>query len=32
MYMLAARTYEADMKNVEAAAPVGNGGLEPQAA
>jgi MFS family permease len=32
MYMLAARTYEADMKNVEAAAPVGDGGLEPQAA
>jgi predicted MFS family arabinose efflux permease len=32
MYMLAARSYEADMKNVEGAVRVGSGGLEPQAA
>jgi len=32
MYMLAARSYEADMKNLEGAVRVGSGGLEPQAA
>jgi predicted MFS family arabinose efflux permease len=32
MYMLAARSYEADMKNVEGAVRLGSGGLEPQAA